>query len=83
MGSLAVTTPAHSCSTRNCGVIRRQAIPEGNGAAAGALFGRLMHHGDAIVIQGRGYCTQDEESDSPSARSSAVRQRRIRVSIDK
>jgi hypothetical protein len=53
IGSLAVTTPAHSCSTRNCGVIRRQAIPEGNGAAAGALFGRLMHHGDAIVIQGR------------------------------
>ncbi len=66
-GSLAVTAPAHSCSTRTCGVIRRATIPQGNGTAARALFGRLMHYGDAIVIQGRGYCTQDEESDSPRA----------------
>ncbi len=50
IGSLAVTAPAHSCSTRTCGVIRRATIPQGNGTAARALFGWLMHHGNAIII---------------------------------
>src|SRR5262249_22783410 len=66
IGSLAVTTPVHSFSTRICGVDRPSTIPEGNGTAAGAWFGRLMHHGDAIVIQGYCYCTQDEESGRPA-----------------
>jgi hypothetical protein len=42
-------------------------LPDGNGTAARALFVRLMQHGNAIIIQGRSHCTQDKESDSPSA----------------
>jgi DNA replication protein DnaC len=34
---------------------------------ATALIDRLMHHGEAIVIQGASYRMKDKESDSPSA----------------
>jgi DNA replication protein DnaC len=34
---------------------------------ATALIDRLMHHGEAIVIQGRSYRMRDKDSDSPSA----------------
>ena len=34
---------------------------------ATALIDRLMHHGEAIVIQGDSYRMKDKGSDSPSA----------------
>ena len=34
---------------------------------ATALIDRLMHHGEAIVIQGTSYRMRDKDSDSPSA----------------
>jgi DNA replication protein DnaC len=34
---------------------------------ATALIDRLMHHGDALVIQGKSYRMKDKDSDSPSA----------------
>lgn len=34
---------------------------------ATALIDRLMHHGEAIVIQGKSYRMKDKDSDSPSA----------------
>lgn len=34
---------------------------------ATALIDRLMHHGEALVIQGKSYRMRDKDSDSPSA----------------
>jgi DNA replication protein DnaC len=34
---------------------------------ATALIDRLMHHGEALVIQGPSYRMKDKDSDSPSA----------------
>jgi hypothetical protein len=36
----------------------------GNGNAASASFGGLMHHGDAIVIQGDSYRMRDKDLES-------------------
>ena len=36
-------------------------------ALATALIDRLMHHGEALVIQGDSYRMRDKDSDPPSA----------------
>jgi DNA replication protein DnaC len=46
---------------------------------ATALIDRLMHHGEAIVIQRDSYRMKDKDSDSTSACSSTVRPRPGRV----
>jgi IstB-like ATP binding protein len=46
---------------------------------ATALIDRLMHHGEALVIQGDSYRMNDKDTDSTSARISVARPRPERV----
>jgi len=46
---------------------KRGAVFDVDNTLATALIDRLMHHGEALVIQGKSYRMRDKDSDSPSA----------------
>jgi hypothetical protein len=41
-------------------------FPDADDTVPGALLGRLMRHGSAIIIQGRSHCTQEKSPTSPA-----------------
>ncbi len=56
-----------SCPARTSGFPQRPTLPHGDGTIARAWVDRMMHHGEALVIQGDSYRMKDKNSDSTSA----------------